>query len=441
MLIGAAGFSALGKAAEPALAGVFEVTRYGAAGDGKKLDTTSIQQAVDACGKAGGGIVYFGNGVYRSGTIHLRDGVKLHLSEGARLLGSTDLKDYPSNVPQLRSYTDSYTDKSLIYAERASGVGIEGDGIIDGQGASFQGAYKVRPYLMRFVECRDVTVRDIHLHDSPMWVEHYLGCEGVRITGVSVHSRVNKNNDGIDIDSCSGVRISDCDIVSGDDAIVLKATADRPCRDVVVTNCVLSTLCNALKLGTESNGGFENIAFNNCTVYDTRLAGVALEMVDGGTLSQVVVTGITMRNVKCPLFIRLGNRARPIEPNGPRPGMGALRDVVIQGIEASGGSLVGSSITGLPGHRAQNITLRDVSLSFQGGGTAQDADRVVPENPECYPEHSMFGTLPAFGLYCRHLEGLQLDNVRCVTEKPDARKPMIFDDVEDLVINGRVAKA
>jgi polygalacturonase len=412
------------------------VRAFGAQGDGVHLDTAAIQSAVDASAKAGGGAVWFAPGTYRSGTIRLRDRVRLHLAGGATLLGSTDLTDYPPMVPKLRSFTDTYTDKSLIYAEGLVGAGLEGDGVIDGQGASFHGPYKVRPYLIRFVECRDVGIRDIELRNSPMWVQHYLGCEGVRISGVRVRSRVNENNDGIDIDASSGVRISDCDIVSGDDAIVLKSTAARPCRDVVVTNCVLSSLCNALKLGTESTGGFDSISISNCAVYDTRLAGIALETVDGAILDRVTVSNIVMRNVKCPIFVRLGDRARPYTEGIARPAPGALRNVVIQGVQAEGANPTGCALCGLPEHPIENLTLRDIALSFAGGGTAADAARDIPEEAAKYPEYKMFGPLPAYGLFARHIQGLRIENVRCVAAAADARPALICDHVRDLEVNG-----
>ena len=417
-------------------AGYLEVRAFGAHGDGTHLDTAAIQAAVDACGSAGGGIVRFAPGVYRSGTIRLRDRVKLHLVDGATLLGSTTLSDYPPQVPKLRSYTDTYTDKSLIYAEGLTGVGLEGDGVIDGQGGSFQGPYKVRPYLIRFVECRDVSVSGLELRNSPMWVQHYLGCEGVRISGVRVQSRVNRNNDGIDIDASSAVRISDCHIVSGDDAIVLKTTTTRPCRDVVVTNCVLSSLCNALKLGTESTGGFDNISFSNCSVYDTHLAGIALETVDGAVMDRVTISNIVMRNVQCPIFVRLGDRARLFTEGAAKPPVGALRNVVIQGVEADGANKTGCAFAGLPDHPIENLTLRDVTLSFAGGGTAADAARAIPEEPEKYPEYSMFGVLSAYGLFARHIRGLQIENVRCLSAAPDARPAFACEDVADLDAGG-----
>ncbi|MGA2269689.1 MAG: glycoside hydrolase family 28 protein [Bryobacteraceae bacterium] len=417
-------------------AGGFNVRDHGAAGDGAHLDTKAIQDAVDACARAGGGTVFFPAGAYLSGTIVLKSRVTLDLDAGAVLLGSKNLQDYPSFVPALRSFTDTYTEKSLIYAEGLQDIGIRGRGVIDGQGAAFKGPYKVRPYMMRFVSCRNVSVTDVTIQNSPMWVQHYLACDEVEIRGIRVHSRVNGNNDGIDIDCSQRVRISDCEISSGDDAIVLKATAGRPSKDVVITNCVLSTACNALKLGTESNGGFENIAISNCTIYDTRLAGIALEMVDGGVLDRISISGIVMNGVAAPVFIRLGDRARPFTEGGARPPVGKLRNVSISNVQAVGAGHIGCAIAGLPGHVIENVVLENLRLTFAGGGKRADAHREIPENAEKYPEHSMFGTLPAYGFYCRHVKGLSLRNIETGFVQDDERPALVCDDVEGLELAG-----
>lgn len=413
----------------------------GAAGGGATLDTKAIQSAIDAATGAGGGTVRFPAGRYLSGTIFLKSNVTIHLDPGATLLGSTKLDDFPRTTPTLRSYTDDYTERSLIYAEGAENIAIEGRGTIDGQGAAFPGPYKVRPYMIRVIACKNVAVRDVTIKDSPMWVQHYLACEGVLIDGVTVHSRVNHNNDGIDIDGCERVRIANCDIWSGDDAIVLKSTLDRPCRDVTVTNCSMSTLCNAFKLGTESNGGFEGIVMNNCTIYDTRLAGIALELVDGGKLDGVAIDNVTMRDTRCPIFIRLGNRARPFKEGMAQIGQGSLRNITISNVIATGADKTGCSITGLPGAAAENITLSNVAVSFVGGGTDADAKREVPEQETKYPEYRMFGTLPAYGYYVRHVRGLRLINCRVDFEKPEARPALVCDDVAGLELAGWQAKA
>ena len=410
----------------------FSVRDYGAGADGLQLATKAIQAAVDACVAAGGGRVYFPPGKYLSGTLFLKSGVTLELEAGAVLLGSKNLADYPATIPAFRSYTDSYTQKSLLYAEKAENIAIRGRGRIDGQGASFQGAYLVRPYMIRMVECRNILIEDVSLVDSPMWVQHYLACDDVVIRGIRVLSKVNKNNDGIDIDCCRRVRISGCDIQSGDDAIVLKSTADRATRDVIVTDCTLTTDCNALKLGTESNGGFENILLSNCTIYDTRLSGIALEMVDGGLLDRVVVSNIVMKRVGTPIFVRLGNRARPFRQEAPKPDMGRLRNVLLSNITAVGCGRTGCSLTGLPDCPVENIVLDNLNLTFLGGGTQEEAQREIEELPEKYPEHSMFGVLPAYGFFCRHVRNLTFRNVETRFETPEARPGIVTEDVQGL---------
>jgi len=423
--------------AEPLIAAeaIYDVRDYGAKADGKTLCTAAIQKAIDECSKAGGGTVYLPPGVFLSGTIYFKTGVTLNLAAGCALLGSKDLKDYPVTVPALRSYTDNYTDKSLIYGENVERIAIMGEGTIDGQGASFEGPYKVRPYMIRFIECRNVTVKDVTIKNSPMWVQHYLACDDVRITGITVRSNVNHNNDGIDIDSCRRVTISDCNIDSGDDAIVLKSTTAKLCADVAVSNCVLSTRCNALKMGTESNGGFQNIVITGCVIYDTRLAGVALEIVDGGLMDRVVVSNITMNKVGAPIFLRLGNRARPFKEDMKAPGMGAMRNITLSNIEATGANPTGCAISGLPEAAIENVTLSNVRLSFEGGGTKADAARAIPEKPTDYPEYAMFGRLSAYGFYCRHVKGLKMFNVQLQSAKPDQRHAIVLEDVDDSLVD------
>jgi hypothetical protein len=420
-----------------AVASVRNVRDSGASGRGTALDTKPIQDAIDACSAAGGGTVYVPQGTYLIGTLVLKSHVNLHLETGAVLLGSKKLSDYRTIVPALRSYADNYTDKSLIWGENVEDVSIEGRGVIDGQGASFPRPalpYKLRPYLLRMVNCRGVTVRDVTLKDSAMWVSHYQGCEDVNIEGVAIHSRVHHNNDGIDVDGCRRVRIANCEIFCGDDAIVLKATFERPCRDVVVTNCVISTLCNALKLGTESNGGFENIAISNCSIYDTRLSGITLQMVDGGVLDRVTVSNIVMDGVGAPIFVRLGNRARPYIENGPRPGMGRLRGAIISNVQAVRAGKTGCAISGLPGHAIEDLTLENIRLEFAGGG--KHVAGPVPEKPDAYPEYGMFGALPGYGFYCRHVKNLRMRNIETRFASPDERPAMVCEDVEGLDLSG-----
>jgi polygalacturonase len=236
------------------------------------------------------------------------------------------------------------------------------------------------------------------------------------------------------------VRIANCDIRSGDDALVLKSTQERPCRNVVVTNCVLSSLCNAFKLGTESNGGFENIVMNNCAIYDTRISGIALELVDGGILEQVSISNVTMHNTKSAIFIRLGDRARPFKAGMEPIGIGRVRHVRISDVQAFGADAMGCSITGLPGHPVEDVTLENISVSFAGGGKVIKDLASVPEKPKAYPEYAMFGVMPAYGFFCRHVRGLRLSRVQVSTVQPDPRPALVCQDVSGLELFGWQAR-
>ncbi len=434
--------SSQARAERSSSSGIYDVRDFGAVGDGVTLDTKPIQKAIDACAEANGGAVRLRGGTFLSGTIRLKSNVTLCIEAGAALLGSTNIADYPDITPEIVYLYRARFTKSLIYAERAENIAIAGRGVIDGQGEHFPakpGDDKGRPYLVRFSECKNVRVENVSFRNSARWLSHYLACENVTISGISIRSRIRANRDGIDIDSCQDVRISDCSINSGDDAIVLKATTNRPCQRVAITNCVLTTLANALKLGTESNGGFEDIVISNCTIHDTGGSGIAVEMVDGGALNRVSVSNVTMRDVQAPIFIRLGNRARQI-PGLPPPGMGSLRNVIISNVQVSGASATGCSITGIPGFPVENVTLHNIRIEFEGGGTREDARRKIREKASAYPSGKMFGMLPAYGFFCRHAKNLRLHNVDLAFEADDLRPAIVCDDVRGLDIFGLQAE-
>lgn len=454
-----AALAAPGKRApnEPASAGlgIFNVREFGAKGDSVTLDTAAVQAAIDACTRSGGGVVVFPNGAYLSGTIELKDYVTLHLAPQATLLGSPTIRDYPEKATGVQDIDQKPRPTSiwaLVYARGAKGIALEGAGVIDGQSKAFQDQWGPRPRLLYFHECSDVSLRDLTLKDAGKWTAHFALCDHLRLQGVKLRSFGAVNNDGLDIDSCREVLISDCDIACGDDAICLKSTFPQPCKNVVVTNCTLRTDCNGLKLGTHSVGGFENVTVSNCAIYDANLGGVKIETVDGGSLRDVIFSNIAMDNVGVPIFVRLNNRGLDFGQTGiekPRP-VATLKNVLLSNIRARvtktrgrpfhpiknptpHPDIFGCSISGIPGHPVENIALENISITFAPGGTLEQALRMdVPEKEDAYPESHMFGVLPAYGFYVRHAKGVSMSNVRLEIDGTDMRPAIICDDIEDL---------
>jgi hypothetical protein len=434
--------------------GVVDIRELGAVGDGKTSCTAALQQAIDQCAAQGGGTVRLPAGIWLTGTVYLESHLTLVLDKDCTLLGSRQHEDYAR--PRARLGPDAqqapFRYPAILAGTDLQNVAIRGEGTIDGQGDAFRDKSKMRPKNLYLQNCRHVTIEGIRLRNAGSWMQHYRHCDGLSIRNIDVFNHAAYNNDGLNVDSCRNVRIEDCRVDSDDDGIVLKSLSSDPCRGVVVRNCTISSHCNAVKLGTESGGGFQEIEVTGCTVHSPRnsqkiygaqrgLAGIALEIVDGGTLDSVTVSDIRIDGVTVPIFLRLGNRARSYGAGMPKPGVGKFQNVVLRDIVAENASDIGCSITGLPGHPIRNVVLENIRLRFDGGGTKDQAAREIPERPESYPESTMFGPLPAYGLYGRHVEGLTFRNVQLHTRRPDLRHAALADDVKGLKIEALEADA
>jgi len=435
---------------------MFSIVDYGAQPNEPTSQQGALQSAIDACASAGGGTVVVPAGTYVTGTVALRSHVTLHLENGARLVGSTDLKDYPEVAGGFTDAVGQRRNRCLLYAKDCVSVGLSGPGTIDGRGGLFPFEQNGRPFMIRFVDCQDVQVSGVTLRDSPGWVSHFLGCERVLIHGVTIHSHVNANNDGIDIDSCRRVRITACDIDTGDDAICIKATRTTPCEHITVTGCILRSTWGALKLGTESAGDFRNIIISDIVIRDTQGGGLKIISMDGCRLENIQVNNVLMDNVSGPIFIRLGARLRTYHAGEAARPVGTLRNVAIRNVSGrvyeEGYPLYGKLprkagivITGIPGACIEDLLLEGVKFTFPGGGSDPGtAPPDVPEQEAAYPEFPCFHPLPAWGIFARHVRGLTLRHVTLATEQPDLRAPLVFVDVEGLTTDhvtapGRVA--
>lgn len=439
-------FSGIGKGAD------VSIVKYGATGDGNTLNTVAIQKAIDVCHQTGGGKVLFPEGRFLSGTIVLKDNVTLHLEKNAVLLGSTDLADY-RNMDPFTEGLGIEVGWALLVAVDARNIGIEGAGTIDGQGSAIKAKHiltdirpegqrwGLRPFLIRMVRCTGLKVTGVTLKSAGAWTSHYFQSKEILIEGIKIESIGVAHNDGIGIDGCQEVSIKDCDIISGDDALVFKTTSSKmACRNIVVSGLRLKSNQAGIKIGTESMAAFENIKISGCHIYDTKNGGIKLLSVDGARISNVEISDISMENVRTPMLFRLGSRLNVFRKGEVRQQTGSLDQVTIRNVKAIAADdaqlmpPTGILITGVPGHDITNLTLAHIEITLAGGGTAEDAKQVVPEAIDQYPEIKTFGPkIPAYGLWARHVKGLKVINLKFNLKSKDLRPACVYEDVKGLL--------
>jgi polygalacturonase len=455
ILIVSSNFANAAKIASPIN---YNVKDYGAVGDGKNLDSKAINKAIDVAANAGGGTVYLPAGNYLSGSIHLKSNISIFIDQGATIIAADVSAEngYDNEEASVNStYQDSghsHWHNSLIWGDSVHNVSILGQGRIWGKGL-FKDYVKGKQTANKSIalyNCRNVNIGDISILHGGWFAILATGVDNLTIDNVILDT----NRDGMDIDCCRNVHVSNCSVNSPyDDGICLKSTFGlgfaRATENVTITNCEVSGFdegsfldgtykrtknaaygfspTGRIKFGTESNGGFKNITISNCVFNYCR--GLALETVDGALLEDVTINNITMRDiVNAPIFLRLGARMR-----GPADvAVGELRRVIISNVVAYNVETAqGILISGIPGHNIKDIDIKDVKMYFKGNGTAEQAKAEVPELEKGYPEPASFGVLPAYGIFARHVEGLRLENIWLNLMNNDKRSPIVFINVKN----------
>ena len=403
---------------------------------GETNSTKMLQRAIDRAGEQGGGTVHIMPGRYLSGSLLLRSHVSLWLDSGATIVMSPDAADF---FPAEKLGYDPRTDQStadfrhaLFAGDSVENVAIFGEGIIDCNRTKGGGP---KPIALR--RCSHLSIRGITIRNSPSYNISLLGCEFVTIDGLTIQ---NGFSDGIDPDCSRYVSISNCFIESVDDAIVLKSSGAlgerRSTEYVTVDNCILRTASIHFKCGTESCGDFRNIAVTNC-VFQGGMGmrhgnpGIALYTADGGTLDDVAISNIIMRDVGTPLAILRSNRDRCALGNGPGP----LNSVRIANVIASGAKLP-SVIAGLPGAPVTCISIEGLSIEMANTGIGPKTLEAIPEFPKQYPQPTMFGPLPTFGLFLRHVSKISLRDLQLRAPAQEERPAIVADDVDTLQLLG-----
>ena len=443
--------------------------------DGQTLCTQLLQQAIDAIYKKGGGRLVLTKGTYLTGGLMLRSGVELYLEEGATLLGSTNPYDYqPINVAHSDDTRHDNASMALIMANGAEHISIMGSGTIDGQGLALalnvdslhhtgerpdpnynqrrqRPSETARPKLFFLHGCSDVKMDGVRLRNSANWGLSLHLCEQVKLTQLDIENRAYWNNDGIDLTDCKHVLVADCKINSADDGVCLKSYhANGECFDIEIARCDIRSSASAVKFGTASWGGFRKVYVHDIKVEDTVRSAIAIESVDGGRIDDILVERIDAKNTGNAFFLRLGQRA------GQHPG--SLHNVTIRQLKCEvpfgrpdeAYDLRGpevdffhnsfpASICGIPDNCIENVTLENIEVSYPGRATKGMAYvplwriKDVPEQIQKYPEFTMFGELPAWALFVRHVKGLTLRNVRFSLRDTDFRPAFVFDDAEDII--------
>ena len=464
-------------AAEPK---VFDITAHGAKGDGTTLNTPMIQQAVDACHEAGGGVVSVPKGVFLTGSLRLKSGVVLRIEKEAILRGSPKIADYAVETAELHWFDaqdslnmfksiNTQHRPALIYAEDAEQVRLEGSGVIDGQGGVASKIFPNKgdpqrriPMLIRFERCRDVRLSGLTLIDPAMFATFFACCTDIQIERITVRSRDSAAyGNAFVLAGSRRVSIKDCDADCKDDCIALQTFhPDWPNEDIEISGCRLTTRWCAIRIGCESFGATRRLTMRDCTFTDCQ-GGIKIESAGGQTHEDLSFSNIQMTKVCQPIMVLASRFALSKHHQTRRPPIGHIRNVRFERIKAvvgDGGILRSksgweapykrfcSAVVSGPDGRIEDLSFSDIDITFPGGGTAEQASRLdVGELLEAF-EYIKWavpfdGELPASALYLRHVKGVRLENVRYAVEQPDARAFIAGDDVQGLTLKGVVARA
>jgi hypothetical protein len=452
---------------------VYDIRAYGAVSDGQTVNTTAIQKAIDACHAAGGGIVVVPEGVFVSGSLRLKSRVTLKIDRGGILRGSPKIGDYTVETAPLHwggfwKFAASEWTQCLIYAQDAEHIGIEGPGTIDGQGGTERKVFPNindprRPMLVRFVGCKNVIVRDVTLLDPGAFTTFFVRSEDIQIERVKIRSRQTPMGDGLDFDGCKRVRIKDCDIDSGDDAISIKGFhPDWPNEDFEISGCRLTARWHAIRVGPESIAATRLLTVRDCIIAHCQ-GGIKVESNEGAVFEDFSFVGIEMRQVGQPIMLLARRFSFSAHGKSSRPPVGRIRNMRFENIRAvvGVGNDVGfkgksvaddpfgrlcSAIASLPGAPIEDVSFRNIELTFPGGGTADHAARLdvgeMLEASDYVKWAAPFdGELPASSLYLRHVKGVRLNNVKFTVENPDARAFIAGDDIDGLTLERVIGRA
>jgi polygalacturonase len=425
----------------------FVVDDFGAAGDGKTLDTEAVQLAINACAENGGGRVIIPSGkIYLIGTIYLKSNVTFVVENGAVLKGSTDMTNYARDTYKTRYKMEKHMNQCLIYAQDAHNISIEGYGTIDGDGfREYFNSTTGRPMLMRFLRCNDFHVSNVTIINPASWTTDWIFSDNITVTGIKVVAQSHHNGAALCFDGCTNVRVTNCDFDTSDDAIAITSSnKDKPSVNMTFSNCNFTGIWSAMRIGLLSLGDFESITVTNCTFTNITDAGFKIQMNEGGEMKNMVFSNIVMKNVPRPIFMTFCQQKASVDAPDEMYAMKAMHhfnfnNMIIDNRELDKNTAI--LITGMPGHYITDLQLSNIQMVLPGGGTEEDAAKTdineytLEVLDGWWPEFIGVGTLPASGIYMRHVDDLYLNNIQIKTVSTEKRPPIVFDDVPGYAFN------
>lgn len=430
---------------------------YGAAGDGIHDDTDAIQAAIDDAHNSGGGKVILDGGNFLSGTIYLKSDISLKVTGSACLTAIPDISRYCKDTHYNRYRNEQELDRCFIFAKDAENIELCGEGIINGSAEAFPNKGDIyRPMMIRFLNCKNIRLCGLRLYNSAAWTTAFLDSCNIFVSNVDIQNNKNYNGDGLDFDGCSHVFVSGCRVSGTDDNLCLQSSG-LPVRDVHISNCRFSSICAAIRIGLKSIGDISDVYISHCKMKNVWREGIKIECSEGGSISNINIQDITMKDVSRPIFIILNNR---FEPDGLGssveldhiPEIGAVSDIIISDITAvdseemknthyrfnddimGGPPFAGIRVDAEKKHPIRNLTLRNITYKFIGGVKLSDIPKEYPEvvdrllNPTSvssenyYPDWSRAACMDI-----RNVSALTLNNINCSTVYPDER-PFIIKE-------------